>query len=80
MGSTTSKSVKLEDDETQTYYLGSPVLDIKTKCNYDCPICQQSGKTPNMAGRFFIINDTECKCNACNTVFPKEKFYEKVSQ
>ena len=58
-------------------YLGSPVLDIKTKCNYDCPVCQKTGKTPNMAGRFFLINDTQCKCNACETVFPKEQFYEK---
>jgi len=48
------------------------------KCNHDCPNCQKSGKVPNIAGRFFIINDTECKCNACNGVFPKEKFYKAV--
>ena len=48
------------------------------KCNYDCPNCQKSGKEPNIAGRFFIINDLECKCNACDAVFPKEKFYKTV--
>ena len=77
MGSNSSKVIQLQDD-TQ-YSLGSPVLDIKTKCNYNCPVCQKTGKTPNMAGRFFLINDTECKCNACETVFPKEKFYKNVS-
>jgi hypothetical protein len=77
MGGKSTKVIQLQDD-TQ-YPLGSPVLDIKTKCNYDCPVCQKTGKTPNMAGRFFLINDTECKCNACETVFPKEKFYKNVS-
>ena len=48
------------------------------KCNYNCPNCQKSGKVPNIAGKFFIINDLECKCNACNAVFPKEQFYKKV--
>ena len=46
--------------------------------NYDCPVCQQSGKLPNIAGRFFIINDKECKCNGCNTIFEKSKFYKQV--
>lgn len=44
--------------------------------NYDCPICQASNKTPNMAGRFVIINETQCQCNGCKTVFEKEKFYK----
>ena len=55
-----------------------PILDIKNKCNYHCPICQKSGKTPNMAGKFFLINELECKCNACDAVFPKEKYYIPV--
>jgi hypothetical protein len=76
MGTITSKAIKIENET----YLGSPVLDIKTKCNNDCPVCQKSGKTPNMAGKFFLINDTQCKCNACETVFPKEQFYEKFVQ
>jgi hypothetical protein len=47
-------------------------------CNYDCPICKQSGKEPNINGKFFLINDLECQCNGCNTIFPKERFYAKV--
>ena len=46
--------------------------------NYDCPVCQKSGKLPNIAGRFFIINNKECKCNGCNTIFEKSKFYKPV--
>ena len=53
-------------------------LDFKNKCNYYCPNCQKSGKEPNITGKFFIINDTECKCNGCNAVFPKEKIYKTV--
>jgi hypothetical protein len=33
---------------------------------------------PNIAGRFFIINDTQCQCNGCNTVYPKSQFYKPV--
>lgn len=51
---------------------------VINKCNSDCPNCQKSGKVPNIAGRFFIINDLECKCNACDAVFPKEQFYKPV--
>ena len=47
--------------------------------NYHCPECQKTNKIPNMAGRFFIINETQCKCNGCGTVFPKTKFYKKVT-
>lgn len=46
--------------------------------NYDCPVCQSTGKLPNMAGRFFIINLTQCKCNGCSTVFEKSRFYKPV--
>lgn len=49
-------------------------------CNYDCPVCVKSGKIPNISGKFFIINDNECKCNACNTIFPKSMFYKKIIQ
>jgi hypothetical protein len=56
----------------------SDVSDNSHRCNNDCPVCQKSGKVPNIAGKFFIINDTECKCNACNSVFPKEQFYKPV--
>ena len=44
--------------------------------NYDCPVCQSSGKLPNSGGRFFIINETQCKCNGCNSVFDKATFFK----
>jgi hypothetical protein len=44
--------------------------------NYNCPVCKSTGKLPNIAGRFFIINDTECQCNGCDSVFEKKRFYE----
>ena len=50
----------------------------KNNCNYECPVCAQSGKTPNLAGRFNIINEYECKCNGCNTIFEKCRFYKTV--
>ena len=46
--------------------------------NYNCPTCKESGKTPNMGGRFFLINDDECKCNGCDTIYPKQQFYVPV--
>jgi hypothetical protein len=30
-----------------------------------------------MAGRFFLINNTQCQCNACHTIFNKDLFYAK---
>jgi hypothetical protein len=46
--------------------------------NYNCPVCINSGKLPNIAGRFFLINEQECQCNGCSTKFPKEQFYKNV--
>jgi len=51
---------------------------IYNPVNYNCPTCKASGKTPNMGGRFFIINDTECKCNGCNSVYDKKNYYKPV--
>ena len=48
-------------------------------CNYDCPVCQKTGKTPNIGGRFFIIDEQFCQCNACHTMFEKSRFYKDVS-
>jgi rubredoxin len=45
------------------------------KCNYHCPICRLSGKIPNIAGKFIIINENKCQCNACNYIFDKNKYY-----
>lgn len=47
--------------------------------NYNCPVCMEEGKIPNLAGRFFIINQTQCKCNGCNSIFPKEQFFKNCS-
>jgi len=46
--------------------------------NNDCPICQMTGKLPNIAGRFHIINKSECQCNGCSSVFEKNRFYKPV--
>ena len=46
--------------------------------NYDCPKCKESGKTPNKGGRFHLINDTECQCNGCKSIYAKELFYKPV--
>ena len=48
---------------------------VNTPVNYNCPTCMLLNKLPNIAGRFHIINDTECKCNGCNTIYSKEMFY-----
>jgi len=48
--------------------------------NYNCPVCMEGGKnTPNIAGRFFIINSTQCQCNGCNTIYPKADYYKNIS-
>jgi hypothetical protein len=39
---------------------------------------EEENKRPNLAGRFFIINESECQCNGCNTIFEKSKFYKPV--
>ena len=44
--------------------------------NYNCPVCMEEGRLPNIAGRFHIINDNECKCNGCKTIYPKKRFYK----
>lgn len=57
--------------------MGSQFSHQAKKCNYHCPVCKTSNSLPNMAGRFFIINETQCQCNGCNTVFEKDMFYAK---
>ena len=46
--------------------------------NYNCPKCKESGKTPNLKGRFFLINEKECQCNGCKSIYPKSDFYLSV--
>ena len=46
--------------------------------NYHCPVCMSIGHLPNAGGRFFLINEKECQCNGCNSVFEKSRFYKTV--
>jgi hypothetical protein len=39
------------------------------KVNYNCPVCRKTGKPPNAAGRFFLLNEYEWQCNGCNEIF-----------
>ena len=48
------------------------------KCNYNCPNCKNSGKIPNIAGRFFLITPTQCQCNACHSIFDKSYYYKSI--
>ncbi len=50
-------------------------FSVINKCNYQCPICRLSGNTPNIAGKFFIINDQQCQCNACGTIYKITDYY-----
>lgn len=52
--------------------------NIVQPVNYNCPVCSKSGEIPNIAGRFFLINEKECQCNGCKSKFPKEQFYKSV--
>ena len=52
--------------------------NITEPVNYNCPKCQKTGKLPNIAGRFHIINDKECQCNGCGSIFLKSQFYKQV--
>jgi len=36
-------------------------------------------EVPNSAGRFFIINDQECQCNVCDTIYNKTIIYKPVN-
>jgi hypothetical protein len=60
--------------------MGNRINKITKPVNYDCPKCMEKEKNniPNLAGRFFIINETECRCNGCNTIFQKSQFYKTV--
>ena len=44
--------------------------------NYNCPVCKETKRMPNLLGKFYIINEKECRCNGCNTIFQKSKFYK----
>lgn len=46
--------------------------------NYKCPVCMESGLNPNIAGRFHIINNSQCQCNGCKNIFNKSDFYKRM--
>ncbi len=41
----------------------------RIKTNYDCEVCQSTGRPPNMLGRFEKINNEQEQCNGCGTVY-----------
>jgi hypothetical protein len=55
-------------------------INIIEPVNYNCPTCMKKDNLPNIAGRFHIINETECQCNGCNTIYPKERFYKSFKK
>lgn len=62
-------------------YLSSRMIQPDNRSvNYDCPVCISSGRLPNASGRFHIINETQCQCNGCHTIFDKSKFYKSYTQ
>ena len=48
--------------------------------NYNCPICMEEGKLPNIAGRIIIINNSDCQCNGCKTIYPKSYFNKRFTK
>ena len=43
--------------------------------NYDCPVCKNTGKLPNLVGIFFQINEEHFKCSGCNNIFNKNSIH-----
>ena len=59
--------------------MGNIIFNTDVKpVNYNCLVCMESGNLPNIAGRFFIINSSQCKCNGCNSIFNKSDYYKSV--
>jgi hypothetical protein len=59
----------------------SGITNLQTRqipVNYNCHICQESGKVPNILGRFFNIDSDNIRCNGCNTIFTKVTVDETV--
>jgi uncharacterized C2H2 Zn-finger protein len=57
--------------------MGIPFSKIKERdgVNYHCPVCKNTGKPPNLVGKFFQINDNQFKCSGCNNIFDKNIIY-----
>lgn len=51
---------------------GNPIKYV----NYNCEGCMRNKNAiPNMGGRFFLINDTQCQCNGCGAIYNKTEKY-----
>ena len=48
------------------------IFFTRKSVNYDCSVCKLSGKTPNILGKFVVINDKEYMCDSCKSVFKKD--------
>ena len=58
-------------------------LKLNTKrsgCNYNCKICKKSGKTPNMLGKFTVIDNNNVLCSGCKNIFTKKECIQFVNQ
>lgn len=40
--------------------------------NYDCKMCRLTKRTPNIIGKYIMINDTIYQCNSCEYIFKRE--------
>ena len=60
-------------------YVSSGRAGILRINNYHCPKCRLTNELPNAAGRFFIVNEHECQCNGCGTIYDKTIMYKPVS-
>jgi len=61
--------------------MGSHLSKIKERngVNYDCPVCKNTKKPPNLVGKFFPINEHQFKCSGCNNIFDKNNIYSLSS-
>ena len=61
--------------------MGLQLSKIKERngVNYHCPECKKTKKTPNLVGKFVLINDHQFKCNGCNSIFDKNNVYSSFS-
>jgi transposase-like protein len=57
--------------------MGSHLSKIKKQngVNYNCPVCKNSKKTPNLVGKFILVNAHHFKCNGCNSIFNEKSIY-----
>jgi hypothetical protein len=52
----------------------------RNSVNHDCPVCRNTKKTPNLVGRFILINDYTFKCSGCNSIFNKNSIFSFYSE